>query len=306
MMDILIADDDPVSRRLLQVSLAHAGYHVISAANGAEALRALDAVDYPRLCVLDWMMPEVDGVDVCRIIRERAREPYVYVILLTSKAEQKEIVEGLESGADDYIVKPFDLHELKARLRSGKRILDLQEQLVSARELLRTQATHDSLTSLLNRAAILDLLNKELSRAIRKKESVAVIMADLDHFKQINDTYGHQAGDAVLREAASRMQSALREYDAIGRYGGEEFLVVSAQCGTAEAVVLAERLRECIVAHPIAFADQSIPITLSLGVAAATGDAARADELLRIADEALYAAKDRGRNRVEVQSRVLQ
>ena len=124
-MDVLIADDDPVSRRLLQVSLGHAGYNVISAANGTEALHALDAVDYPRLCVLDWMMPELDGVDVCRIIRERGREPYIYVILLTSKAEQKEIVEGLESGADDYIVKPFDLHELKARLRSGKRILDL-------------------------------------------------------------------------------------------------------------------------------------------------------------------------------------
>ena len=168
-MDVLIADDDPVSRRLLQVSLGHAGYNVISAANGTEALHALDAVDYPRLCVLDWMMPELDGVDVCRIIRERGREPYVYVILLTSKAEQKEIVEGLESGADDYIVKPFDLHELKARLRSGKRILDLHEQLVSARELLRTQATHDSLTGLLNRAAILDLLNKELPEPRAKK-----------------------------------------------------------------------------------------------------------------------------------------
>lgn len=274
-MDVLIADDDPVSRRLLQVSLGHAGYNVISAANGAEALHALDAIDYPRLCVLDWMMPELDGVDVCRIIRERGREPYIYVILLTSKAEQKEIVEGLESGADDYIVKPFDLHELKARLRSGKRILDLHEQLVSARELLRTQASHDSLTGLLNRAAILDLLNKELSRATRKKESVALIMADLDHFKQINDTYGHQAGDAVLRESARRMQAALREYDAIGRYGGEEFLVVSAQCGPAEVIALAERLRERVAAEPVVFAGQSIAITVSLGVAAAVGDSAR-------------------------------
>ena len=306
MIDVLIADDDPVSRRLLEVSLHHAGYRVISTANGAEALRALDAVNCPRLCVLDWMMPEIDGVDVCRIIRERRREPYIYVILLTSKAEQKEIVEGLESGADDYIVKPFNLHELKARLRSGKRILDLEEQLVGARELLRTQATHDSLTALLNRAAILDLLNKELSRAARKNESVAVIMADLDHFKRINDTYGHQAGDAVLHEAARRMQSALREYDAIGRYGGEEFLIVSAQCGPAEAVNLAERLRECIAARPMIFANESVPITVSLGVAAATGDCARPEELMRAADEALYGAKDRGRNRVEAYFRVLQ
>jgi two-component system, cell cycle response regulator len=305
-MDVLIADDDPVSRRLLQVSLGHAGYNVISASNGAEALRALDAVDYPRLCVLDWMMPELDGVDVCRMIRERAREPYVYVILLTSKAGQKEIVEGLESGADDYIVKPFDLHKLKARLRSGERILDLHEQLVSARELLRTQATHDSLTGLLNRGAILDLLNKELSRAARKKESVALIMADLDHFKRINDAHGHQAGDAVLREAASRMQAALREYDAIGRYGGEEFLVVSAQCGPAEAVALAERLRERVAAAPVVFADRSVSITVSLGVAAAVGDWGRPEELLRAADEALYAAKDRGRNRVEAHAKVFQ
>ena len=159
---------------------------------------------------------------------------------------------------------------------------------------------------MLNRAAILDLLNKELSRATRKKESVAVIMADLDHFKQINDTYGHQAGDAVLREAARRMQAALREYDAIGRYGGEEFLVVSAQCGPAEAIALAERLRERVAAEPVVFAGQSIAITVSLGVASAVGDSARPEELLHAADEALYAAKDRGRNRVEAHSRVLQ
>ena len=306
MTDVLIADDDPVSRRLLQVSLGHAGYNVTSAANGAEALRALDAADYPRLCVLDWMMPEMDGVEVCRIIRERGREPYVYVILLTSKSEQREIIEGLESGADDYIVKPFDLHELKARLRAGKRILDLEEQLVSARELLRTQATHDSLTGLLNRGAIFEMLNKELSRATRKKESLALIMADLDHFKQINDTYGHQAGDAVLREAASRMRTALREYDVIGRYGGEEFLVVSPQCRQTEAITLAERLRECISAQPIIFDDQTIHITASVGVAAVAGNSTRPEELLHAADEALYAAKDGGRNRVESHARVAQ
>src|SRR3954466_7629980 len=144
--EVLIADDDPVSRRLLQVSLNNAGYKVSTANNGDEALRILGAEECPRLAVLDWMMPSVDGVEVCRIVRQSAREPYVYIILLTAKGHQTEIIQGLESGADDYITKPFDLQELKARLRAGKRILQLQEQVVKAREQLRVQATFDSLT----------------------------------------------------------------------------------------------------------------------------------------------------------------
>ena len=151
-------------------------------------------------------MPEVDGGEVCKAVRKRVGEPYVYIILLTAKTHPAEIIEGLEAGADDYIIKPFDIHELKARLRAGRRILELQEQLVSAGERLRVQATHDSLTGLLNRMAILESLEKELARSARQKGPVAVTMADIDHFKMINDTYGHLVGDAVLREVAERIQ----------------------------------------------------------------------------------------------------
>jgi two-component system, cell cycle response regulator len=297
--EVLIADDDPVSRRLLQVSLGNAGYRVDAAADGAEALRVLNQPDSPRLVILDWLMPGMDGVEVCRMVRASAGEPYQYIILLTAKGHQTEIIEGLEAGADDYITKPFDLQELKARLRAGKRILELQEQLVSAREQLRIQATHDSLTGLFNRRAIEEALDREATRCRREKKPVGVILADVDHFKLINDTYGHQAGDAVLQEIARRMSASLRAYDSVGRYGGEEFLVVVPGSDLAAAAELAERLRQGIAAQPVSTDSAMIPVTVSLGVAVSVDQPGGLEDLLRRADEALYAAKDRGRNRVE-------
>jgi two-component system cell cycle response regulator len=305
-MKVLVADDAPVSRRLLEIALTHEGYEVVLATDGAEALRILEQEDYPRLVILDWMMPKADGVEICRTIRKQAREPYVYFILLSAKGERSEIIEGLQAGADDYMIKPFDLSELKARVRSGRRILELEEQLVSAREQLRLQATHDSLTGLLNRAAILEMLQRELARSSREGTPVSIIAVDLDHFKSVNDTYGHQAGDAVLVEATQRMQASLRTYDAIGRCGGEEFLIVSSGCDTRTAAEQAERLRQVVAARPVQCVHGTIPVTVSLGVAAVTGDLMQADELLRVADEALYLAKRNGRNRVEVGSFVHQ
>jgi len=254
----------------------------------------LEQEDGPKLAILDWMMPNLDGVEVCRAIKMRAAGPYVYIILLTAKGRQEEINEGLEAGADDYITKPFDLQELKARLRVGKRILELHEQLAS-------QANHDSLTSLLNRSAILEILQKELIRSIREKTPVAAIMTDLDHFKDVNDTYGHLAGDAVLREASRRLSASLRASDAVGRYGGEEFLIVAPSCGAAGGADLAERLRESICGVPIDASGRTIVVTMSFGVAA-TCELKQVNQLLHMADEALYAAKKAGRNRVEVNS----
>jgi two-component system, cell cycle response regulator len=297
-MKVLIADDDPVSRRLLEVSLTQAGYPIAVASNGSEALGALEQKDGPRLAVLDWMMPELDGVEVCRILRKAAREPYVYIILLTARGHQTEIVQGLEAGADDYITKPFDLQELKARLRAGKRILELQAQLVHAREELRVQANHDSLTGLLNRMAIMAVLEKECARSRREKKPVAVMMADLDHFKKVNDTYGHQAGDAVLRETARKMLQSVRVYDSIGRYGGEEFMVVAPGSDIAAVLDQAERLRRCVAEQSVSVDDVTIPTTMSVGVA--SGDAPQPEDLLRAADEALYLAKKGGRNKVAV------
>jgi len=298
-LKVLIADDDAVSRRLLQSALSDAGYQSIVAADGLQALCELEQPHGPRLAVLDWMMPNVDGLEVCRRIRKRvAGSSYVYIILLTSNETREEVVQGLEAGADDYLTKPFNVHELKARLRTGLRILELQDQVVSASETLRAQATHDSLTGLWNRAAILEFLENELARSLRGRHSLAAVMADLDHFKSINDTYGHLVGDVVLRDAAIRMQAAVRSYDSIGRYGGEEFLIVAPGCEIAEAGRLAERLRKAVGGKTIEIGSGvSLEVTVSLGVAATTGNAS-AEELLRAADNALYEAKRKGRNAV--------
>lgn len=300
-MRSLIADDDPVSRHLLEAFLVKLGYEVVVACDGAEAEAVLEQEDAPKLAILDWMMPVMDGVELCREIRRRPERPYVYIVLLTAKDRRQDILQGLEAGADDYLTKPFDAQELKARVRAGRRILDLQDELIRAREALREQATHDNLTCLWNRAGVLDIMERELNRAQREGTPLGLIMADLDHFKRVNDTYGHLAGDAVLLEAARRMLSSVRPYDSIGRYGGEEFLVVLPGCDALDAVNHAERLRACISAEPIQTPQESIPVTLSLGVAAAEETIeADLDSLLRTVDAALYRAKNRGRNRVEL------
>ena len=301
-MRVLIAEDDPVSRHMLEAFLTKWGYEVVVAGDGQEAWQVLQQDDAPKLAILDWMMPGMEGVQVCRRLRERADHPYVYVLMLTSRDRKQDLVEGIEAGADDYLIKPFDAHELRAHLHAGKRILDLQQELISARDALRVQATHDPLTGLWNHAAIFDILRRELERAQRQRTSLGVVMADLDHFKQINDTYGHPAGDAVLREATRRMQSAVRTYDSIGRYGGEEFLIVVPGADEASALHQGERLRASISKAPIEVDPSSaIPLTISLGVTApAEPKASNLESLLRAADLALYEAKRKGRNRVEM------
>jgi diguanylate cyclase (GGDEF)-like protein len=298
-MSVLVAEDNPVFQSMLRSMLTKWGYDARILPNGLEAWDAMQAADAPRLVVLDWMMPYMDGVEVCRRIRTAAREPYVYVLLLTARTESQDLVEGMEAGADDYLTKPFNAQELRVRLRAGRRILDLQQQLMEAREALRVQATHDALTGLFNRGRVLEILAAEIARSERELRRLAVLMVDLDRFKQINDTLGHQAGDAVLREAARRMQAATRQYDAPGRYGGEEFLIVLPGCGAREGYAQAERIREAFAREPFAAGTDSLAVTCSIGVssrdACAAGDA---DRLIREADAALYDAKNRGRNSV--------
>jgi diguanylate cyclase (GGDEF)-like protein len=300
-MKVLVAEDNPVSQSMLRALLTKWGYDVAAARDGLEAWCILESADAPRLAILDWMMPGMDGVELCRRVRGAAREPYIYILLLTARTESEDLVEGMEAGADDYLTKPFNTHELRVRLRAGRRILDLQEELVAAREALRDQATHDGLTGLLNRVTLLDALRSELVRATREHRPVAVLMVDLDRFKLVNDTYGHLAGDAVLRETARRMKSSVRPYDSIGRYGGEEFLMVLPGCDTAAAQAQAERFREAMAYEPITVGAQSIRVTCSIGVSGCTGPlVSSSDTLVRDADLALYQAKDRGRNRVDV------
>ena len=295
-MKVLIADDDPIPRRLVEAALQQAGYEPVVAVNGEHALRILSEPNSPRLVVLDWEMPRLDGLIVCRALRAGRQETYVYVLLLTSNDSPEAVVEGLDAGADDYVTKPCDLNELRARLRAAVRVLTLQDQLIAARETSREQAMRDALTGLLNRAAVLDALQQECSRTDRIGGSFGVIMVDVDHFKTINDTYGHLVGDGVLRDVASRLRTTLRTYDSIGRFGGEEFLVIAPGCGAIGARELAERLRHAVGDTPITYSGRTLAVTISLGVSAGAGSPAR-DALLRGADEALYAAKSNGRNR---------
>lgn len=299
-MKVLIADDSIVSRHLLEATLRKWGYEVVVACDGLEALQVLQQDNAPALAILDWMMPGMTGPDVCRKIRQRAHEPYTYILLLTSKSQKEDLIEGMEAGADDYITKPFDQHELQVRLRAGTRLVDLQAELMAAREALREQATKDALTRLWNRASILDLLSRELSRSERDRSPVGVVIMDLDHFKNINDTYGHFAGDAVLCEAARRLQGAIRQYDALGRYGGEEFLIVLPGCNEQSSFAQAERLRKQLADAAMSLSGSVIHITASFGATSALpGDICSAEGLIRRADEALYMAKKHGRNRVE-------
>jgi two-component system cell cycle response regulator len=294
---ILIAEDDPVSRRLLQGFLSKWGYQVEIVADGVEASRILEGECPPPLAVLDWMMPGMEGPQVCERVREHPDRPYIYILLLTARTQKGDLLRGLESGADDYLTKPFDPQELRARLHVGQRILDLQEGLIVAREELRFRATHDALTSIANRGVVLDAINREHSRQTRDGNSFGIILLDLDHFKSINDTHGHLTGDVVLKETARRISSCIRPYDTVGRYGGEEFLVVAPGSDDQGTLALAERIRKTIESEPVSSDATPVRITASCGVAVSHGGR-RLDSqaLLHLADEALYRAKGKGRN----------
>jgi two-component system cell cycle response regulator len=271
---------------------------VIVAEDGAKAWKILQQEHPPELLILDWVMPEIDGAELCRRIRKRQGSLYQYILLVTGKDDKQDVVEGLEAGADDYLTKPFDRNELRARLRVGRRVLKLQQDLINAREELRFQATHDLLTGIWNRGAVLDLLHRELDRATRAKTRTSVLMLDVDDFKQINDAHGHLIGDEVLREVAVRISQSVRSYDLVGRYGGEEFLVVLPGCDAAETEHSANRVRLAITSTPVLTANSSIRVTASIGATVVPLGSLSDTEILSIADKALYQAKNGGRNRV--------
>jgi two-component system, cell cycle response regulator len=300
-LKILIAEDEAISRRLLKSTLERTGYEVIAVEEGNSAAEILQRPDGPRLALLDWVMPGMDGPAVVRTVRRKREQPYVHMILLTSKQSKEDIVEGLEAGADDYLTKPFDPQELRARLRTGERILQLEDKLVEAREEMRYRATHDTLTSLWNRGMIQDLLYREIERYKRNREhgEISVIMGDVDHFKKVNDTFGHAAGDEVLKAVAARLVGSVRSYDAVSRYGGEEFLIVMTGCDEACGCSRAEQIRKSIERGPVPTNAGAVAVTISLGVAVTSDwEGIDGEGLIRQADAALYQAKRDGRNRV--------
>jgi diguanylate cyclase (GGDEF)-like protein len=295
-MKVLIADADPTLLRQSEELLPKWGYELVGARTGPEALALLNGDSPPRIALLDWRLPEVDAVEICRRVRVRPESPSVHIVLLTAGGSEN-LPEGLNAGADDFLRKPVNPHELKARLRTGSRLLELEESVRVSQAALRVQVTRDPLTGAWNRSAILDFLSRDFARAEREQAPLAVVLADLDHLRDINDRYGQAAGDEVLKEAVRRMRSSIRAYDAVGRYGGEEFLVVLPGSDGLTALYVAERIRENVANVAVDTVEGKIPVTISLGVAAFGADRTDPIELLRSADGALAHAKASGHNR---------
>ena len=298
-MKILVADDEPVNRRLLEILLNKWGYEVSVAADGDEAWRALQTSTRPRIAILDWMMPGLDGVQVCRKLREDETLPSTYVILLTAKQATEGENGRFESVADDYLPKPYAANELKARLRAAKRIIDLEDQLRTASDVINTETTRDSLTGFWNRSSILEILHRELYRARRQNSTLSVLMVDINRLKQINHQHGHLAGDAIMREAARRIVASVRRYDAVGRYDGGQFVIVSPTCDSTGARSQALRIQSKISETPFKIFKGEFPITISLGIATSSNNP-EAHELLSAADAALTEAKKTGPNQAEL------
>ena len=300
-MKILIADDDATSRLILAGVLQKFGHEVTAAVDGTEAWEAMRRPGAPVLAILDWMMPGLTGVEVCRLIRGLESDEPPYLILLTSMAEKADIVAGLEAGADDYLVKPFDPGELRARIDVGRRITELQARLREARDAVAHAAMHDALTDALNRRAFADVLSRALSEERRHREGLTLGICDVDEFKKINDVHGHQVGDEVLCGIVRRLESSLRGHDVLSRHGGDEFVVLTGHIGEADrasnAASLYERLRASVADRSIPTKAGDLSVTVSFGVGI-WGEGDSADDLLGAADTALYRAKRAGRNRV--------
>jgi diguanylate cyclase (GGDEF)-like protein len=292
-VSILLVEDSVIDRHQITGYLQQWRFEFQAVGNGLEAWDLLQEPEAPRLILLDWMLPGIDGIELCRRMRALVDEgTYFYTVMLTAKDRKQDLLTAMDAGADDYLAKPVDPSELRARVLVGKRILQLQHSLKFA-------ANHDFLTKLLNRAEVVAGLKRELARSQRSGQPVAIIMADIDHFKQINDSHGHAAGDEALREVARRLKSDLRAYDLAGRYGGEEFLLVLPTCNLATAMRRAEQLRTA-VSRDFLTGVGSLPITLSMGVTVTTATSdLTVEELLQQADKALYRAKQAGRNCVQ-------
>ncbi len=299
-MKILIAEDDMISSKILHKNLLNWGYQVTTARSGAEAWQALQD-DQLRMALLDWMMPGMNGIEVCRKLRRRKKFKYTYIIILSAKDRKQDIITGLSSGADDYMVKPVNFLELQARLQTGRRIIELEDKLLVVQTQLKDLASRDSLTKVWNRGETTRFLSEELERGNREKIPTGVILLDLDHFKRINDFYGHDTGDQALLQVVSRIKKKTRKSDRIGRYGGDELIVILPRCSSKEIIKIAERLRASIAKKGVKTELDTVPLTISAGCASSDSvGLLSADKFIKVADQALLKAKAQGRNCIVV------
>jgi two-component system, cell cycle response regulator len=301
---ILLVDDEPTQRLIMARLLRRAGYEVDTAGNGREALDKIEVGNY-QLMITDWEMPEMDGITLCSAVRASQREGYLYTILLTARDSVEHVVAGLQSGADDYLTKPVIEPELIARLSTGRRICTLERSLREANEENRRLSITDPLTGAYNRRYLMEQLPRELDRASRYGRPIAAIMCDVDHFKKINDTHGHQVGDAVLRSFVAIIRKTIRGTDWVARYGGEEFVIVLPETNAANGVRAADHIREQVAASPLPIDNLSIAVTASFGAAGwldAAPMGADAELLIARCDAGVYASKSGGRNRVTAET----
>jgi len=297
---VLVADDSAVYRKLVEQSLAEEDCAVLFATTGHDAVEIFER-EHPPLVITDWMMPDLTGIELCQRIRATAQPSYTYVIIVTSQAEKDMVVKGLSSGADDYLTKPFHREELLARVRVGRRLIDLHRQIEAKNHLLEELALTDALTGLPNRRAIEEWASRQLSGAARHGFPLWVVMIDLDHFKNVNDGYGHDAGDEVLKRFAEVLKTNTRLSNLSGRIGGEEFVHVLTHADEQAVQVAVERVRKQFEAERFSFGGAALSFTASFGAAGFCGKAAPSfGQLLSRADAALYRAKHLGRNRIEV------
>ncbi len=301
---ILLAEDDPVSRKLLELNLSKAGFNVVSVANGLAAIEKFKEQFFP-IIVTDWEMPEMDGPELVRTVRQANAQGYVYIILLTSRDSKADKVSGLESGADDYLTKPFNPLELRARLNTGIRILNLERSLKKANEEIRYLSITDPLTECYNRGYLTEHIGQEISRVTRYGRCFSLLICDIDFFKKINDNHGHQAGDEVLKQFVVTLKDSIRQQvDWVVRYGGEEFVVVLPETKCDGLTIMAERLRATIENMTVPIESGFINITASFGGICVDSDTppekVNLETILKRADELLYQCKAAGRNKVLV------
>ena len=299
-MKVLIAEDEPTGNLLLKSMVFRWGFDIVTAFDGTEALKRLQEEDAPQIVILDWVMPGIDGLEVCRRIREmeKGKDRYTYVIMLTGRGDTEDIVTGIDAGADDYVVKPFNQEELRARLRTGQRNIELQMALRAANNKLQIISRLDPLTGALSRSAILDDLDLAMYRSRRGKKILTIALIDIDDLKEMNERHGRSAGDKVLQESVRRISACLRRTDNFGRYGGDEFLVILLGANNSAGMEICHRIQSIIGEKEIVLHDHSISVTVSQSLAVWDGEA-DIEKFISSAEQTLLTTKANGRNRVE-------